>query len=217
MEIHNLSDQNSVLNHFVTELRNIYVQKDRMRFRRNLERIGEILSYEISKKMAYKVHDIETPLGVSAESLVIQQPVIGAILRAAVPFHNGFLNYFDDAESAFVSAYRKPHKEDQEIEVEVEYLSGPSIQNKPVILVDPMLATGTSMFLVYKALLFNGEPSQIHIACAIASEQGLNFVKDKFPDHTQVWCAAIDPELDSHSYIVPGLGDAGDLAYGEKL
>ena len=217
MEIHNLSDNNSVLNHFVTEIRNVYVQKDKMRFRRNLERIGEILAYEISKTMVYESHDIETPLATSSENLVVTQPVIGAILRAAVPFHNGFLNYFDDAESAFISAYRKPQKVDEDIEVEVEYLSGPSIDNKPIILVDPMLATGTSMFLVYKALLYNGEPSQIHVACAVASEQGIEFVKNKFPSNTHIWCAAIDPELDSHSYIVPGIGDAGDLAYGEKL
>ena len=217
MKIHNLSENNSVLNHFVTELRNVYVQKDKMRFRRNLERIGEIMAYEISKTMEFEAHDIETPLGISSENLVVSQPVVAAILRAAVPFHNGFLNYFDDAESAFISAYRKPFKEDEDIEVEIEYLSGPSIDNKPIILVDPMLATGTSMVLVYKALLFNGEPSQIHIASAVASEQGIDFVKSKFPDNTHIWCAAIDPELDSHSYIVPGIGDAGDLAYGEKL
>lgn len=217
MKIHNLSEHHSVLNHFVAELRNVYVQKDRMRFRRNLERIGEVLAYEISRILDYEAHDIETPFGISSENLLVHQPVIAAILRAAVPFHNGFLNYFDDAESAFISAYRKPYKEDEDIEVEIEYLSGPSIENKPIILVDPMLATGTSMFLVYKALLYNGEPSQIHIASAVASEQGIAFIRDKFPGNTHVWCAAIDPELDSHSYIVPGIGDAGDLAYGEKL
>ena len=175
------------------------------------------MAYEISKSLEYEGHDIETPLGVSSENLIIQQPVVCAILRAAIPFHNGFLNYFDDADSSFISAFRKPYKEDEEIEVEIEYLSGPSVDNRPVLLVDPMLATGTSMVLVYKALLFNGVPSEIHIATAIASEQGVNFVKNNFPKSTHIWCGAIDPELDSHSYIVPGLGDAGDLAYGEKL
>ncbi len=216
MEINNLSNQNSLFNQFVAELRDVKVQEDRMRFRRNLERIGEVLAYEISKRLEYIKEKIETPLGVSEVSSIKSQPVIAAILRAALPMHSGFLNYFDKAENAFISAYRKEHGPDEDIEVEVEYLACPSIQDKPLLLVDPMLATGTSMFLVYKALLEKGVPSQVHIACAIASVPGIEFIKKHFPSNTFVWCGSIDPELNNRSYIVPGLGDAGDLAFGEK-
>jgi len=216
VKVINLSQNNSVFNHFIAELRDVNVQGDSMRFRRNLERIGEVMAYEISQTLDFSPVDIETPLGFSKENLMKQRPVIAAILRAALPMHNGFLNYFDRAENAFISAYRKAHDAHEEIEVEVEYLACPSIENKALILVDPMLATGNSMYLVYKALLEKGTPLQIHIASAIASVQGIEYVQKMFPEKTMIWCGAIDPELNDHAYIVPGLGDAGDLAFGEK-
>lgn len=216
MEVINLSSQNSLFNHFIAEIRDVAVQNDQMRFRRNLERIGEVLAFEISKKLIYEEKEIKTPLGNSKENLIEKQPVLAAILRAALPMHNGFLNYFDSAENAFISAYRKSHGANEEIEVEVEYLACPNIENKPLIIVDPMLATGTSMYLVYQALLEKGSPSQIHIASAIATVQGVEFIRSRFPSGTFIWCGAIDPELNDHSYIVPGLGDAGDLAFGSK-
>ncbi|NND77489.1 MAG: uracil phosphoribosyltransferase [Flavobacteriales bacterium] len=216
MEIFNLSNTNSLFNHFIAEIRDVNVQGDQLRFRRNLERMGEVIAYEISKKLDYYEQEVTTPLGLASALLIEKQPVIAAILRAALPFHNGMLNYFDKAQNAFISAYRKAHEEGDEIEVEVEYLACPSIEGKPLILADPMLASGTSMYLVYKALLEKGTPSQIHIASAIASIPGIEFIKEKMPVETYVWCGAIDPELNNRSYIVPGLGDAGDLAFGEK-
>lgn len=216
MEIFNLSNTNSVFNHFLAEIRNVNIQGDQMRFRRNLERLGEIMAYELSRKLNYYEQQITTPLGTLQTQLIEQQPVLAAILRAALPFHNGMLNYFDKAENAFISAYRKTHHEGEEIEVEVEYLACPSIEGKPLILSDPMLASGTSMYLVYKTLLEKGTPSQIHVVSAIASVPGIEFIKEMMPAETFVWCGAIDPELNDMSYIVPGLGDAGDLAFGEK-
>ena len=216
MEIFNLSNTNSLFNHFLAEIRDVNVQSDQMRFRRNLERLGEVMAYEISKKMNYYEQQVTTPLGLAKTHLIQRQPVIAAILRAALPFHNGMLNYFDKAENAFISAYRRAHHEGDNIEVEVEYLACPSIEGKPLILADPMLASGTSMYLVYKALLEKGAPSQIHIVSAIASVPGIEFIKEKMPAETFVWCGAIDPELNDMSYIVPGLGDAGDLAFGQK-
>lgn len=216
MEIVNLSNNNSLFNHFIAEIRDVNVQGDQMRFRRNLERMGEVMAYEISQKMYFYEQEVTTPLGVSKANLISQQPVIAAILRAALPFHSGMLSYFDKAENAFISAYRKPHSVEEKIEVDVEYLACPSIDGKPLILADPMLASGTSMYLVYEALLEKGTPSQLHIASCIASIPGIEFIKENFPEDTYLWCGAIDPELDDRSYIVPGLGDAGDLAFGEK-
>lgn len=187
-----------------------------LRFRRNLERIGEIMAYEISKTLAYKTIDTLTPLSV-AKTQVIESPlVLATIFRAGVPFHQGFLNYFDHAENAFVSAYRK-YKEKENFDVCIEYLASPRLDGKVLILADPMLATGASMDLSYRALLTKGEPAQIHVASVIASQQAVDYVKAHFPDErTTVWCGAIDDHINEHSYIVPGLGDAGDLAYGEK-
>ncbi|MGY6562301.1 MAG: uracil phosphoribosyltransferase [Luteibaculaceae bacterium] len=214
--VHNFNDSKSLINHFVAELRDINIQKDRMRFRRNLERIGEIMAYEISKKMSYSNQEIITPLGSADVNLMDNQPVIATVLRAGLPLHQGLLNYFDQAESLFVSAFRYHHKNDNEFEVKVEYLSGPSLENKVVILADPMLATGRSIELVYKALLAKGKPKELHIVAAIASAEGLEFVKQKLPKTTSFWLGAIDDELTVQSYIVPGLGDAGDLAFGAK-
>jgi uracil phosphoribosyltransferase len=214
--IHNLSKSNSIFSQYTSEIRNIHVQKDRMRFRRNLERMGEIFAYEISKTLAYENVEISTPLGISNIPLPAQQPVLATILRAGLPLHNGLLNYFDNAENGFISAYRKHHK-DGTFQVEVEYLSCPDITDKVVIISDPMLATGTSLVLAYKALLNRGIPSHVHIVCSIASLQGVEYVKRNLPANTTIWCGAIDDELTAQSYIVPGLGDAGDLAYGTKI
>ncbi len=215
--IHNLSQQNSIFNQYVSELRDITIQKDSMRFRRNLERMGEIMSYELSKTLAYETRDTQTPLGIAQTSHIISQPVIATILRAGLPMHIGVLNYFDQAENAFISAYRRHHK-DNTFDIHVEYVSSPTIDNKTLILCDPMIATGSSIVLAFKAILAKGTPSHTHIVSAISSQQGINYVKENMPtkDFT-IWCGAIDEELTSHSYIVPGLGDAGDLAFGEKI
>lgn len=214
--IHNLSKSNSIFSQYTSELRNIHIQKDRMRFRRNLERMGEIFAYEISKTFTYEPVEITTPLGVSEIPLPAQQPVLVTILRAGLPLHNGLLNYLDQAENGFISAYRKHHK-DGSFEVEVEYLSCPDITDKVVILSDPMLATGTSLVLAYKALLNRGIPAHIHIVCCIASLEGVEYVRRNLPQNITIWCGAIDDELTAQSYIVPGLGDAGDLAFGTKI
>ncbi|MCP9612428.1 uracil phosphoribosyltransferase [Coprobacter tertius] len=216
MKIVNFSETNSELNRFVAELRCIDTQNDRLRFRRNLERIGEVMSYELSKDLEYSPKEINTPLGTSIVNTSDDSLVLATILRAGVPFHQGFLNYFDKAENAFVSAYRK-YKDKLNFEIFIEYIASPRIDGKVLIITDPMLATGGSMELAYRALLTKGNPRHIHVASIIASQKAIDYVKEHFPDDkTTVWVAAIDPELDEHSYIVPGLGDAGDLAYGEK-
>lgn len=200
----------------MTELRDITVQKDMLRFRRNLERIGEIMAYEISKTLCYKAEEITTPLAATQSYVLDIKVVLATIFRAGVPFHQGFLNFFDHAENAFVSAYRK-YKEKENFDVCIEYLASPRLDGKTLIIADPMLATGASMELSYRALLTKGEPTHIHVASVIASRQAVDFVKKHFPeDKTTVWIGAIDEEINSHSYIVPGLGDAGDLAYGIK-
>ncbi len=216
MEIINLGATNSILNQFVAELRDVTIQTDSLRFRRNIERIGEILSYEISKRVSYQNKNIQTPLG-QASLMVPSSPiVISTILRAGLPFHQGFLNYFDHAENAFVSAYRK-YKDRLNFDIHIEYIASPRLKGKTLIITDPMLATGSSMELAFQALLTKGEPEQIHVASIIASKQAIDYIKDKMPgDKTTVWVAAIDDKLDEHSYIVPGLGDAGDLAFGIK-
>jgi len=215
MIVKDFSKKNSLLNQFVAELRDQEVQQDRMRFRRNLERCGEVLAYEMSKEMAYTPREINSPLGEITIPLPADQPVLATILRAGLPFHQGFLNYFDKAENAFVSAYRRYHK-GGDFEIEVEYASCPNLEDKVLIICDPMLATGASIEAVFRALLRRGTPREVHVVSVIASTQGLAFVNRKLPGGTTFWTAAIDNELTAQAYIVPGLGDAGDLAYGDK-
>lgn len=216
MEIINFAETPSLVSRYMLELRDVNIQKDPMRFRLNLDRIGEIMAYEISKCLAYKKVDVQTPLGVSVCDDIADKVVLATILRAGLPLHHGFLNFFDHAENAFVSAYRRYKEKGDSFDVLVEYLASPSIEGKTLILVDPMLATGSSMELAYKAMLRKGIPTKIHVASVIASRQSVEYVKAHFPDDTTVWIGAIDDEVNAHSYIVPGLGDAGDLAYGEK-
>lgn len=214
--LHILNKQNSIFNEYLAEIRDVNIQKDSMRFRRNLERIGEIFAYEISKTLTYETKEIVTPLGVANENLLVNQPVLITILRAGLPLHQGFLNYFDKAENAFVSAYRKHHK-DGTFDVAVEYMSSPDLTGKTIILCDPMLATGTSLVLTYQALLKRGMPANIHVVAAIGSVAGMEYCRKKMPENTHIWLGAMDEELTAQSYIVPGLGDAGDLAYGNKI
>ncbi len=218
MEVINLTAQNSLLSRYMMELRNVDIQGDRMRFRHNIQRIGQIMAYEISRRMAYKAVEVTTPLAKCVCQVPAEAPVLATIFRAGLPLHEGFLSYFDDADNAFVSAYRRYlEKGSDEFEVCIEYLASPSIEGRVLILCDPMLATGASMELSYRALLTKGEPSHIHVASVIASEQAVEYVKQHFPEEkTTVWVAAIDGEINAHKYIVPGLGDAGDLAYGQK-
>jgi uracil phosphoribosyltransferase len=218
MKLYNFSEENSLLSTYIREIRDVTIQGDRLRFRRNLERIGEIMAYEISKTLAYKRITVNTPLDVAEVNVLDEEVVIAAILRAGIPFHLGMLNYFDGAGNAFVSAYRK-YKETghQSFDIHIEYIASPSIENKTLILADPMLATGASMELTYRALLTKGTPRHIHVATIVASRQAIDYCKRNFPnDKTTIWAAVIDPELNDASYIVPGIGDAGDLAYGEK-
>lgn len=215
--VHILSQQNSIFNQFVAELRDINIQKDSMRFRRNLERMGEIMSYEISKTMDYVTKETTTPLGIAETSHLVDQPVIATILRAGLPMHLGVLNYFDRAENAFISAYRRHHK-DNSFDIHVEYVSSPNLDGKTLILCDPMIATGGSIVLAYKAILAKGTPKHVHIISAISSKEGVDFVRaNMLTSNFTIWCGAVDEELTAHSYIVPGLGDAGDLAFGEKI
>lgn len=217
MQIHNLSENNSLLNQFLKEIRSVEIQKDSLRFRRNIERIGEIMAYEISKTLRYETEDVQTPLGVAPISLSSEKIVLGTILRAGLPFHNGFLNYFDHAENAFVSAYRK-YKDALKFDIFIEYIASPLLDGKTLIITDPMLATGGSMELAIGALLTKGKPAHIHIATTIASQPAIDYIQSNITaENITVWTAAIDPELNSHSYIIPGLGDAGDLAFGSKL
>ncbi|MCB0461633.1 MAG: uracil phosphoribosyltransferase [Flavobacteriaceae bacterium] len=216
MQIHDFSDKSSVLNTFVSEIRSITIQKDRMRFRRNIERVGEILSYEMSKTLSSDFISVETPLGKSDINLPKNDIVICSILRAGLPFHNGILNYFDKAENAFISAYRH-HLNSKDFEIIVEYIASPNLENKTLVLVDPMLATGQSLALTYEALKSHGTPKQIHLLSVIGAKTGVDYIKDKFPKNTHLWIAAIDDNLNDKGYIVPGLGDAGDLAFGPKL
>lgn len=216
MEVINFDERPSLMSQFVRELRDINIQGDMLRFRRNLERIGEIMAYEISKTLSYGKVDISTPLENMQCDEISDQVVLATIFRAGVPFHKGLLNYFDHAGNAFVSAYRK-YKDNEHFDVHIEYIASPRLDGKTIIIADPMLATGASMELSYKALLTKGEPSHIHIASIIASQVAIDYVKSVFPaDKTTIWVAAIDPIINSHSYIIPGLGDAGDLAYGPK-
>lgn len=216
MSYTNLSDQNSIFNTFIAELRDTSVQKDAMRFRRNLERLGEITAYEISKTLNYKTTDVTTPLGVSEVNLPTNNIVLITIMRAGLPFHQGFLNYFDKAENGFIGAFRNT-KEDHSFNIEADYLASPSIEGKTVILSDPMLASGESILTALEVLKSRGNPSEIHIAAVIGSHDGVNHVTKNLPENASLWLGAVDDTLNSHAYIVPGLGDAGDLAFGEKL
>lgn len=215
--VYELVKQNSIASRFLAELRDVEVQGDPMRFRRNLERIGEVFAMEISKVMEYEDREVTTPLGMATVAVLKEQPVLSTILRAGLPLHQGMLNYFDRADSAFVSAYRKHRKGSDTFDIEVEYLSSPSLEDRVVVLCDPMLATGQSMVLVYRALLRLGKPKQIHVVAALASSEGLEYARRLMPADTRFWIGAIDEEMTAQAYIVPGLGDAGDLAYGEKL
>lgn len=217
MKIHNLSDQNSILNTFISEIRDVTVQKDSMRFRRNIERIGEVLGYEMSKSLSFKPSTIDTPLGKSSINLFENDIVLCSILRAGVPLHQGLLNYFDDAENAFISAYRHHRHDPESFEIVVEYLACPSLEGKTLILADPMLATGQSLVATYEALKPFGIPKEIHLVNVIGAQDGIDFIDGYFPKNTHLWIATVDDELNDKGYIVPGLGDAGDLAFGEKL
>ncbi len=217
MHIHNLSQQNSVLNTFISEIRDVIIQKDSMRFRRNIERIGEILGYEMSKSLNYETSEIETPLATCSIDLLDNDIVLCSILRAGVPLHNGLLNYFDNAENAFISAYRHYKENPESFEIIVEYLACPNLENKTLILADPMLATGQSMVATFEALKPFGAPKEVHLVSVIGAQEGVNYVKNTFGENTHLWIATIDETLNNKGYIIPGLGDAGDLAFGKKL
>jgi uracil phosphoribosyltransferase len=211
----NLSDQYSLLSNWVSELRSVQVQTDRMRFRRNLERIGEVAAFEISKVLEFEEKEIQTPLGISVCKLLKEQPVLATILRAGLPLHQGLLNYYDRADNAFISAYRK-HNRDGSFEISLDYVSCPELENRVVIIADPMLATGSSLVKTIQFLREEGRPKEIHIVVAIACTVGIEYVQRTEPN-VKIWCGAIDEELTAKGYIVPGLGDAGDLAYGTKV
>jgi uracil phosphoribosyltransferase len=215
MPVFNLSEYASVGTTYINEMRDVQIQKDRLRFRKNLERLGEVLAYEVSKSLQYEQVQIQTPLGVATSFGLVQQPVLATILRAGLPMYYGFLEVFDRAESAFSGAYRGQHKEDYTFEITTDYLAAPRLEGRPLILIDPMLATGKSLLATYKLLQAHGQPAQVHIAVALASNQGISFIEKNLPD-AFIWAGAIDAELNQKSYIVPGLGDAGDLCFGGK-
>lgn len=219
MKVINFAESNTIVNQYMAELRDVQVQKDRAKFRRNLERIGEVMAYEISRTLDYSIQNIQTPLGNAPTSLPEDAIVLGTIFRAGLPFHQGFLNVFDRADNAFVSAYRfYKDKECHEVGIHIDYLATPDLNGKTLIIADPMLATGGSMELGLKAFETKGIPAKVHLCCTIASQQGVDYLLNVFGDKDYtLWCGAIDPELNEHMYIVPGLGDAGDLAYGGKL
>jgi uracil phosphoribosyltransferase len=212
----NLSSKHSLVSNWVSELRNVEVQSDRMRFRRNLERIGEVAAYEISKELDWAEVDVQTPLGIHTSKLLTAQPVLATILRAGLPLHNGMLNYFDKADNAFISAYRKHHK-DGTFEISLDYMSCPSLEGRTVIISDPMLATGSSIVKTIAVMQADHNPKSIHIVCAIASTIGIEFIHRECGEQVKIWCGDVDDELTAKGYIVPGLGDAGDLAFGTKM
>ena len=212
-----LSERPSLFNRFVAELRDTVIQKDRLRFRYNMERIGEIFAYEISRALPYAVQEVTTPLGISSIALPDESLVLATILRAGLPLHQGFLNFFDRAENAFIAAYRKYGK-DYKFTIQLEYLSSPAVEGKTLVLMDPMLATGESMLMTYHALLKRGQPLHTHVVSPIASKYGVEYLHSHLPSkNVTLWLGAVDEELTTKAYIVPGLGDAGDLAYGEKM
>jgi uracil phosphoribosyltransferase len=212
--LHILTEEPSLANQFVSELRDINIQRDSMRFRRNLERLGEIMAYKISTQLAYTTKQVQTPLALCEQLQLVEYPVLATVLRAGLPFHQGFLNYFDQSPSAFVAAYRI--EATAELTVNVDYLAAPSLEGRILLLVDPMLATGKSLALTYQAMLRFGTPSRVYIAAAIASPEGVTHLQRELP-HTKIWLGTLDESLNERSYIVPGLGDAGDLAFGAKL
>ena len=215
MKIVDFSKSNSVVNKFIAEMRDVNIQNDRLRFRTNIQRIGEIIAYEISRELAYEQQDVTTPLGIAEVSVPNETIVAATILRAGLPLQQGFLNILDDAETAFVSAYRK-YDEDYNFDIHVEYVASPNLDGKVLVMCDPMLATGGSMQLAYEALLTKGTPSKLHVISVIASREALNYLEENLPEDATVWVAAVDEFLDQHKFIVPGLGDAGDLAFGQK-
>lgn len=217
MKVYQISKDNSILNKFLQEIRDVEIQKDSMRFRRNIERIGEVLGYELSKKLEYGKQTVGTPLGEKTTHTIQNDVVLCSILRAGLPLHNGLLNYFDDSENAFISAYRHHPNNDEEFEIIVEYFASPPIEGKTVLLIDPMLATGRSLVSVYQALKKYGAPKEIHIVSVIGSLDGIDYIKNHFPVNTSLWIADVDNDLNSKGYIIPGLGDAGDLAFGQKM
>ncbi len=217
MVVHQLNTENSILNIFLSEIRDKDIQKDSMRFRRNIERIGEILGYELSKELNYQLQTTVTPLGTKEIAIISNNIVLCSILRAGLPLHQGLQNYFDKAENAYISAFRHHPNKDKTFEIVVEYLALPSLEGKTLLLADPMLATGNSLIAVLEALKKHGNPKEIHIVCVIGATEGINFIKNHFPENTHLWIAAIDDKLNDKGYIIPGLGDAGDLAFGDKL
>jgi uracil phosphoribosyltransferase len=216
MQVHHIGEQNSILNNFIYEIRDENIQKDSMRFRKNIERIGEILAYEMSKTLKYEKKDIVTPLGIKDMVLPENDLVICSILRAGLPLHQGVLNFFDHAQNAFISAYRKVEK-DGSFDIRVEYFASPALDEKILILADPMLATGQSLVKTFEGLKTHGYPKELHIIAVIASTDGIEYISKHFADNTHLWVAAIDYQLNKKGYIVPGLGDAGDLSFGSKL
>ncbi|MES2862507.1 MAG: uracil phosphoribosyltransferase [Bacteroidota bacterium] len=217
MNVHYISEQNSILNHFLTQLRDVNIQKDSMRFRKNIERIGEIMAYELSKNLEYKDIAVQTPLGIKHTTTIAENIVLCSILRAGLALHQGFMNFFDDAENGFVSAYRHHYNNDDEFDILVEYKATPTLTNKSLILIDPMLATGQSLVAVLNKLLKDHQPTQIHIAVVIAVPEGIKYLEENLPENCHLWVASLDEKLNEKNYIIPGLGDAGDLAYGNKL
>ena len=218
MKVINLSEHNSVLNQYLREIRDVDIQKDRLRFRRNIERIGEFMAIEVSKTLNYEHTDVQTPLGIAPVNTIADSLVLATILRAGLPLHQGFLNIFDNAENAFLSAYRRVNAKG-ELEIVAEYMAAPAIDGKTLLVVDPMLATGMSMEVGYLALLRHGKPTHTHLCCAIATPKSIEYMRNALKDSDDVtlWCAAVDPILNDKKYIVPGLGDAGDLCYGTKI
>ncbi len=217
MHIHYISDQNSILNHFLAQIRDVNIQKDSMRFRKNIERIGEIMAYELSQTLDYKNIDVQTPLGIKHTTTIAEPVVLCSILRAGLALHQGFMNFFDEAENGFVSAYRHQYNNDDEFDILVEYQAAPSFEGKNLILIDPMLATGQSIVAVLQKLHLEHQPKEIHIAVVIAAPEGIAYLEKNLPSNCHLWVAALDEKLNEKNYIIPGLGDAGDLAYGSKL
>jgi uracil phosphoribosyltransferase len=217
MHIHYISEQNSILNHFLAQIRDVNIQNDSMRFRKNIERIGEIIAYELSKTLDYKNIDVQTPLGIKHTTTIAEPVVLCSILRAGLALHQGFMSFFDNAENGFVSAYRHHYDNDDKFEILVEYQAAPSFEGKNLILIDPMLATGQSLVAVLHKLHLEQKPKEIHIAVVIATPEGIEYLEKNVPSNCHLWVAALDEKLNEHNYIVPGLGDAGDLAYGIKL
>lgn len=216
MKVINLSERSSLLNQYLKEIRSVNIQKDSLRFRRNIERIGEVMAIEVSRALDYQSEKVQTPLGVADMQIAQDTIVVASVMRAGLPLHTGFLNMYDHAENAFLSAYRRIN-EKGELEIVSEYLAAPKLDGKTLLLVDPMLATGMSMEAAYTALLTHGQPKQVHLCCVIGTNQAIEYLRPLMPENVTLWCAAVDPVLNEKKYIVPGLGDAGDLCFGEKL